>query len=87
MEGSLAKLIPILLTLATGKIFYRKKLINTEEIRILALQNLIIIFEKYRDLARFKKQTLSSLVPGLDDKRRNVRKLSCDLRQILYTLD
>ncbi|ABN64411.2 predicted protein [Scheffersomyces stipitis CBS 6054] len=87
VEGSLAKLIPILLTLATGKIFYRKKLINTEEIRILALQNLIIIFEKYRDLARFKKQTLSSLVPGLDDKRRNVRKLSCDLRQILYTLD
>ncbi|KAK6455791.1 RNAPII transcription regulator C-terminal-domain-containing protein [Scheffersomyces xylosifermentans] len=87
VEPHLTKLIPTLLTLATGKIVYEKKLINTEEVRILAFQNLILIFQRYEGLSKYKKVALMSLVPGLDDRRRNVRKLCCDLRQILYELD
>lgn len=46
------------------------------------------MFTKFdQDVAeKYKKSVLKQLELCLDDKRRNVRKLAIDLRQILYEM-
>lgn len=58
------------------------------QIRELALQNLILVFEKFSVdvVERYKSLVLKQLEVCLDDKKRNVRKLAIDLRQILYEM-
>ncbi|KAK6462187.1 Dos2-interacting transcription regulator of RNA-Pol-II-domain-containing protein [Scheffersomyces coipomensis] len=88
IENKLSVLIPILLKLSVSKVVYNKQLINSEEIRVKSLTSLIQIFKVFKtdDLHKFKQSILKELVTGLDDKKRTVRKLVCDLRQSLYEL-
>ncbi|KAG7661542.1 uncharacterized protein J8A68_004911 [[Candida] subhashii] len=77
VESNVPELIPILVNLSQS---------NTEDVRILALKNLISIFTQIDDSVKFKSKVISELSPCLDDKKRQVRKLAIDLRQILYEL-
>lgn len=81
-----SKLIPNLLQLSTKKVVVNKTLVNTEDIRALGLLNLLQIFIKFDDTIQYKESTLRLLKPALDDKKRRVRKICCDLRQALYEL-
>lgn len=56
---------------------------NTEAIRVLSLECLLQLFGN-TGLEEFKKGVLVELRVGLDDKKRSIRKLTSDLRQILY---
>lgn len=62
--------------------------VNTEEIRLLSLSCLVSVFTKIelKHVLKFQKSTTIKLVQGLDDKRRSVRKLCSDLRQVLFEL-
>ncbi|ODV76749.1 uncharacterized protein CANTADRAFT_27528 [Suhomyces tanzawaensis NRRL Y-17324] len=86
IQPHLSTLIPSLLNWATKVIRTGNVRINSEEIRILSLRCLILIFTKFNGLERYKASALNELKGGLDDKKRAVRKLCCDLRQVLYEL-
>jgi DNA repair/transcription protein MET18/MMS19 len=86
VSSYVSKLIPNLLQLSTKKVVVNKVLINTEDIRALSLLNLLQIFIKFEDTIKYKESTLRLLKPALDDKKRRVRKICCDLRQALYEL-
>lgn len=62
--------------------------INNLEIRIFALQCLNSIFTKIelQQVVKFQKLTTFKLTKALDDKKRSVRKMACDLRQTLFEL-
>ncbi|KAL7666143.1 MMS19 nucleotide excision repair protein [[Candida] zeylanoides] len=79
----LAVVIPRLTAVAT-----HADAVNTESNRLLALKCLAAIFSSMESglTLRFQKTTIKELVIGLDDKRRNVRKTTSDLRQALYEM-
>lgn len=82
IQLKLSTIVPNLIKLATGTS------IGDGEVRKQALVNLILVFTKFdQDVAeKYKKSVLKQLELCLDDKRRNVRKLAIDLRQILYEM-
>lgn len=84
----LSSLIPKLLELVTSKKVIDKTLINNEQIRLLSLEALQGIFQNIglQNIVPYQKQAIKQLTIALDDKRRNVRKLSSDVRQVLYEL-
>lgn len=85
----LASLVPKLTALATVKTHRApKELVNTEDIRSLALECLLGIFStvELTKVVPFQKVTITKLVVALDDKKRSVRKLASDVRQVLYEL-
>lgn len=59
-----------------------------EEIRILSLRCLLDIFNTlpYTQLIKYQSNVLKDLTKGLDDPKRKVRKLCCDIRQLLYEI-
>lgn len=79
----LAVVIPRLTAVAT-----HADAINTELIRLLALKCLAAIFASMESelTSRFQKTIIKELARGLDDKRRNVRKATSDLRQELFEM-
>lgn len=84
----LSNLVPKLVDLSTNKKIINRKQINDEKIRLLSLEALLGIFStiELQYLIPFQKQAINKLVIGLDDKKRRVRKLSSDVRQVLYEL-
>lgn len=84
----LSSLIPKLLELATTKKIVDRTLINNEHIRLLSLEALKGIFQnmELQKIVPYQKQAIKQLTVALDDNRRNVRKLSSDVRQVLYEL-
>lgn len=88
IQNDLQGLITKLLTLGTKNIVFNKKRINTEDIRLLSLDCLLKIFKEL-DVAKtssYHQGLIQSLAPGLDDKRRSVRKKTTDLCQVLHEL-
>lgn len=84
----LSSLIPKLIELGIDKIVLNKSLVNNEDVRLTSLRCLQKIFSgidlKY--VTPYQKSALNRLTPGLDDKKRVVRKLCCDVRQTLFEL-
>lgn len=84
----LSTLIPKLVDLSMGKIVVEKSLVNNEEVRLISLKCLQKVFSniELKYIIPFQKSALNKLTPGLDDKKRTVRKLCCDVRQTLFEL-
>jgi len=84
----LSTLIPKLVSLSIGKIVVDGNLVNNEAVRLLSLKCLQKIFSniELKYVIPFQKSTLNKLTTGLDDKKRTVRKLCCDVRQTLFEL-
>ncbi|CUM51278.1 uncharacterized protein AC631_02481 [Debaryomyces fabryi] len=84
----LSTLIPKLVGLSIGKIVVDGSLVNNEDVRLISLKCLQKIFSniELKYVIPFQKSTLNKLTPGLDDKKRTVRKLCCDVRQTLFEL-
>lgn len=82
----LSSVVPKLLDLSTKKI--GRPQINTEPIRLLALEALKNIFTAVAlpSVVPYQKDAIRLLVVALDDKKRSVRKLASDVRQVLYEL-
>lgn len=57
---------------------------NSTETKMLALGCLKEIFQKFTNLHEQRNEALRMLRAGLDDKKRSVRKMTSDLRQVLY---
>lgn len=78
-----------LTNLAVNRIVVKKTLVNTADIRFQALKCLQCLFESVDQqyTIAYRTDVLKSLVRGLEDPKRNVRKLSCDIRQSLYEMN
>ncbi|CUM64349.1 uncharacterized protein PRCAT00001951001 [Priceomyces carsonii] len=83
-----SSIIPKLIELSVGKVASNKKLVNDVSIRLLSLECLSSIIGKIdlQYLLKYKHNLIQSLEKGLDDKKRDVRKLCSDLRQALFEL-
>lgn len=81
-------LVSRLVTLASGKIVQEGKLVNTEKIRYLALKCLMGLLEKHEKpvVMLYKPEILAGLGKSVDDPKRLVRKLACDIRQMLFEM-
>lgn len=86
LKDDLPSLISKLVSLGTSNIVFNKKRINTEEIRLLSLDCLLKIFKELDTAKAYHQGLIQSLAPGLDDKRRSVRKKTTDLCQALHEL-
>ena len=84
MQLHLSKIVPQLMQLATNSTTNG----SCPQIRELALQHPLPGFEQLSVavVERYKSLVLKQLEVCLDDKKRNVRKLAIDLRQILYEM-
>lgn len=71
-------LVPALLQLATTS--------TMGAIRLLALESIHLLFLKCPATTRLKDQCIAQSRSCLDDKRRDVRRACCDLRQYLYEM-
>lgn len=88
-EDSLVKehldtIIPRLISLASVQ---SKQSGETRKLSLKCLYNLFHGFEPRDKLFKYKQETLKELVPVLDDRKRHIRKLACDIRQVLYEMD
>lgn len=88
ISENLSSLVPKLVDLATTRIVVNKKLVNNEQIRLLSLECLLGVFTNLElgKVVKYQHSTRNQLSAGLDDKKRSVRKLTCDVRQALYEL-
>lgn len=80
--------IKTLINLGTRRTLSNGKTINTEKIRLLSLDCLLGIFAAYgrSNISVFQLPLTQLLAPGLDDKRRSVRKKTTDVCQALHEL-
>lgn len=88
VQDDLHGLIKKLVDLGTKKMVVNKKSINSEKIRLLSLDCLLKILQGF-DHAKISSLQFSLtqlLAPGLDDKRRSVRKKTTDVCQALYEM-
>ncbi|GEQ70685.1 hypothetical protein JCM33374_g4364 [Metschnikowia sp. JCM 33374] len=88
IQENLSSLLSKLIFLSTNKVLVKQKLVNNETIRLLSLDCIMGVFTKleYTKLVKYQNSTRAELARGLDDKKRNVRKKTTDVRQILYEL-
>lgn len=88
IQNDLHGLIKKLVDLGTTKMVVNKKSINTEKIRLLSLECLLKILQNFDQskISSFQFSLTQLLAPGLDDKRRSVRKKTTDVCQALYEL-
>lgn len=88
LKEDLHGLIKKLVDLGTKKIVVNKKTINIEKIRLLSLECLLEILQNFdhAKISNFQFSLTQLLAPGLDDKRRSVRKKTTDVCQALYEL-
>lgn len=88
LHDHLPYLIKRLLEVSSTKVVEGGKLINNENIRILALDCLLKLIKTNEKSAIlvYKTDILNKTTNGLDDPKRSVRKLCCDIRQLLFEL-
>lgn len=88
ISENLSSLVTKLLDLSTTKIVVNRKLVNHEQVRLLSLECLMGVFTKLEmaKVVKYQNSTRNLLTAGLDDKKRSVRKMTCDVRQMLYEL-
>lgn len=85
VQLKLSIIIPQLMKLATDT---GTSSCNGNNVRQLALRNLVLVFTKFDQdvVEKYKSLVVKQLEICLDDKRRSVRKSAIDLRQILYEM-
>lgn len=78
-----------LTNLTVNKIVVKKTMVNTADIRFQALKCLQCLFHSVdqQHTIVYRSDVLKKLAKGLEDPKRNVRKLSCDIRQSLYEMN
>ncbi|KAI5967285.1 hypothetical protein CANMA_003105 [Candida margitis] len=89
IESKVSTIVPRLAQLAAGTNDGGVVVaVDDGQVKKQALANLILVFTKFDHdvIEPFKKPVLKQLELCLDDKRRSVRKLAIDLRQILYEM-
>lgn len=82
-------LVNRLVILATTKITIDGgRVANNERIRYLSLSCLLNLLQKHEQsvIKIYKPEILAGLNKSLDDPKRSVRKLTCDIRQLLFEL-
>lgn len=79
-------LVKRLLQLSNLKIIVNGKVVNNEKIRYLALKCLFELLNKNSKptILLYKPDILLGSVKNLDDPKRSIRKITCDVRQLLY---
>ncbi|KAG7194314.1 uncharacterized protein KQ657_004526 [Scheffersomyces spartinae] len=60
---------------------------ETRTLSLKCIYNLFNGFQPREKLFKYKQQTLTQLIPVLDDRKRHIRKIACDIRQELYEMD
>ncbi|OBA19875.1 ARM repeat-containing protein [Metschnikowia bicuspidata var. bicuspidata NRRL YB-4993] len=88
IQENLSSLLSKLIFLSTHKMVVDKRLVNNETIRLLSLDCILGVFTRleHTKLVRYQSSARMELARGLDDKKRNVRKKTTDVRQVLYEL-
>lgn len=88
IQENLGSLVKKLVDLAVTKIVVGRKLVNNEQIRLLSLECLEGLFLKLElaQVVKYQVPTRNGLSAGLDDRKRSIRKKTCDVRQTLYEL-
>lgn len=88
IQENLGSLVTKLVDLAVKKIVVERKLVNNEQIRLLSLECLEGLFLKLElaQVVKYQVPTRNALSAGLDDRKRIIRKKTCDVRQTLYEL-
>ncbi|EGV63050.1 hypothetical protein PSN45_004680 [Yamadazyma tenuis] len=86
LQNFMPLLVKRLMVLSNTKVVENNRIVNTERIRYLSLKCLLELLRTNdkSTILLYKPEMLVGLVTNLDDPRRSIRKLSCDIRQLLF---